>query len=47
MPFYDIGPGNNDIGINYGMELRTINQYENVFQVKVVIQTKYIRIITY
>jgi RHS repeat-associated protein len=44
---YDIGPGNNDIGINYGMELRTINQYENVFQVKVVIQTKYIRIITY
>ena len=45
---YDIGPvNNNDIGYNYGMELRTINQYENVFQMRLIIHTKHIRVIKY
>ena len=36
-----------DIGKNYGMELRTLNQYPKVIQTRVIIQTKIMRIYYY
>jgi hypothetical protein len=44
---YDIGSGNNPIGQNYGMELRYLQNYNNLTNVRVIVSYRYVRIIYY